>query len=742
MKFQVYKSATDNVGTPAEVEWEALAEAFKNHDRRAEKDGEAWAPIEVEGTRHDVNVKAITALVADLDHLPEAEAFRIAERLAASGLACIVYSTYSHAPPDNYSLRLVFKLSRSVLPSEWAEFREKAFAHLELPTDPKTKNPSRLYYSPACPPGGPEPIAEVSDGKAIDVDAILAIVSAPAPAPSPSPAPVDLDAARERLRSVTKKESKELARRILDGQSLAPQGDRDNTVNRAASLLATATRLPVEAAEHLVFASILAMPTAPEGVDYWLGKFRYSYERAAARRAENDARRDALNQVVRDVLAPGAKPTGNEWAQALKYRTDKEGNPSILPTASNVGLILEHDEAWAGHVRFNALTLEVEVTGGPCADVPAAVRHISAANWLARSEYALNVPTNIVFEQLHDIARRHPIDPVRDYLESLVWDGTARIDRVLETYFKARVRTDDGRDLTPYVRAASSKFFISAVARTLQPGCKVDSLLILEGPQGSRKSTALAVLGGSWFTDQKINIGDKDSLMIVARFWMIELAELETFRLSEAETKKAFFSQRIDTFRPPYGKVTEDFPRRCVFVGTTNQNDYLTDLTGNRRYWPVQCEGDIDVEGLAAFRDQLWAEAVARYRAGESWWFDEASATIAAQQTEERVVGAAAWQEAIVAWWQSKAESARPKVVTTSEIATGALFLPLDRIDRATEIRIGRIMKTIGFEKSRRRVGGLPKWVFEPSEELRRLPQAIGGTVVQKVTDAKPTGST
>ena len=167
---------------------------------------------------------------------------------------------------------------------------------------------------------------------------------------------------------------------------------------------------------------------------------------------------------------------------------------------------------------------------------------------------------------------------------------------------------------------------------------KVDTVLILEGQQGLRKSSALAVLGGEWFCDTAIDIANKDSWALVGSKWIFELAEMQTVRGSrDVDALKGFITRREDVYRPPYGRVAVKSPRRAVFVGTTNAAEYLKhDPSGYRRFWPVDCGDRIDLEGLKRDRDQLWAEAVVRLKAGEQWWLTDSEAKLAEAQAEER----------------------------------------------------------------------------------------------------------
>ena len=212
------------------------------------------------------------------------------------------------------------------------------------------------------------------------------------------------------------------------------------------------------------------------------------------------------------------------------------------------------------------------------------------------------------------VAREITVHPVRDHLGALAWDGVPRIETWACRYL--------GAEDTAFNRSVGALWLISAVARIFRPGVKADHMLVLEGPQGARKSTALKILAGEdWFTDELPDLGSKDAAMHMQGVWIIEIAELDAIGKAEVSRIKAFLTRTTDRFRPPYGRYTIEVPRQCVFAGTVNPDTYLRDETGNRRFWPVRC-GTIDIDALARDRDQLWAEAVARFRAGAIWWLE------------------------------------------------------------------------------------------------------------------------
>lgn len=309
-------------------------------------------------------------------------------------------------------------------------------------------------------------------------------------------------------------------------------------------------------------------------------------------------------------------------------------------------------------------------------------------------------------------AAEHPYDPVRIYLESLrgEWDGIPRASRLAPFFL--------GAGETFYERQALQNLVVAAVARALHPGCKVDSLPVLEGPQGIGKSTAIKVLAGGdgFFTDEVPDLGSKDAAIQLQGPWFIELGELASLRRNEIETVKRFISATSDRYRAPYGRIAEDHPRRIVFVGTTNESEYLRDTTGNRRFWPVRVgvDGPIRVHELGEQRDQIWAEALVLFERGAPWW--EIDQRAHALETEARMV-TDPWDDAIHDY------VARRERVTIPEILEEALDVPAARQTQAESNRVARTLRRLGWERRQVRViddrtgEGVRRWVYEPPRE-------------------------
>lgn len=315
-----------------------------------------------------------------------------------------------------------------------------------------------------------------------------------------------------------------------------------------------------------------------------------------------------------------------------------------------------------------------------------------AAEWCQGQ--GLNVDSRQAAEAAESIAReRPPVQPVIDYLSSIEWDHVSRCDLWL---IRCLGVADD-----PIIREVSAKWLIAAVKRVFEPGCQSDYTLVLEGSQGLRKSTALRTLAGSeWFSDDISDIGSKDAAMQLQGKWIIELSELDAIRRArETSTTKSWLTRRDDNFRPPYGRRTQTFPRQNVFAATTNREDWGSDETGLRRFWPVKV-GEIDIEKLTDNRDQIWAEAVHRYCAGENTWLDRDSETAISHEQSKRQ-DSDSWEELILEWsdapafksGNSEPPRSRSGRVLVTEILEHCIGIPPKEWTPMARQRVTRVLK-------------------------------------------------
>lgn len=360
----------------------------------------------------------------------------------------------------------------------------------------------------------------------------------------------------------------------------------------------------------------------------------------------------------------------------------------------NAFLALQYDRKWEGVLGFNESAYRVEALAPPPWTTVKVVPYPwcdeddgRAAGWLQRE--GIMVSQAIAGTAVQMVAREHPFHPIRQYFESLEWDRVPRIDTWLPTYC--------GAPISEYTHAVGAKFLIGAVARVYKPGCKNDCCLVLEGRQGIMKSTALRVLADPWFTDHIADLGSKDSQMQIHGVLIVEVAELDAMSKSEASRVKAFMSTSTDRFRPPYGKHLINVPRESVFAGTVNDGiRYLKDETGARRFWPVRCT-QVDITKLRQDRDQLWAEAVARFKQEESWWLDSFALIDEAEEQQAARYDSDPWLEKIRAYIEGKPS------VSIVQILDHCIQKPTERQMQADKNRVGRCLRFL--EWTERRVG-------------------------------------
>jgi len=236
------------------------------------------------------------------------------------------------------------------------------------------------------------------------------------------------------------------------------------------------------------------------------------------------------------------------------------------------------------------------------------------------------------------------------------------------------------------------------------------------------KSTALKTLAEPWFTDEIAELGSKDAAMQTRGVWIIEIAELDSMSRADVSKTKGFISRTADRFRPPYGKRLIESPRQCVFAGSVNHSTYLRDETGGRRFWPVACTR-IFIEALARDRDQLWAEAVARYRAGERWWLDTAELTLAAEQEQADRYEGDAWEGPISTWIEGRDS------VSIEDI----LMMCLDKT------RVARCLRVLGWERHKAGPRTRREWRYRPRRVSQ--PPTVSPVVSQSAEESGSWGA-
>jgi predicted P-loop ATPase len=398
------------------------------------------------------------------------------------------------------------------------------------------------------------------------------------------------------------------------------------------------------------------------------------------------------------------------WIALL--RSDQRGR--IYPDLANVLIALTNEpvliEAFAFDEMLNETTVRSPLPPARAGAEGEETPHRLTDDDVGRLQEWLQhhgmprVGREIVGQAVEIRSRERRFHPVRDYLQKLEWDGKPR----LATWLKVYLGAEGGDD---YLATIGPMFLIAMVARIMDPGCKCDHMLVLEGEQGVMKSLACETLAGAaYFSDDIGDLASKDAKQHVIGKWLIEESELARFTRATTETLKSFLSRTTEKFRPPYGKSQIDVKRQCVIVGTTNRRDYNKDDTGARRIWPVSVAGRIAIEALKRDRDQLFAQAVERYRMGENWWPDPEieRLLIAPEQAERRAIDA--WEEPVFNYLAANVHLR----LSVLEVAVGALNIERSKFGTADQNRVKAAMSLAGWRKDPKRTERGYLWVYVP----------------------------
>lgn len=435
--------------------------------------------------------------------------------------------------------------------------------------------------------------------------------------------------------------------------------------------------------------------------------------------------RDGGQRAGQGANGDGGKPDQNDWQIALTRNRDFK----IEGTLHNIITIVENDERLSGLFWFNESSNQVLMRGK--APWPGSNREefvdtdsCELASWLQHPDrYGMRCGDDTVLKAVIAVARRNRRHPIREYLACLKWDGKPRIEQMLISMF--------GAADSKYSRQASMCFMVGAVSRVLwfdakNPalGAKVDFMLVLEGPQGKQKSTSLSELFGSyWFVETAESPNGKDFYQVIQGCWGVEIGEMDSFGKADVTAVKVAITRRTDKFRAPYERMPSSYRRECVFVGTTNDTEYLKDATGGRRFLPVRADGDVNVAKIIASRDQLWAEAVHYFKEGFKYWVlpDDAPAEQSARYMSD------SWEGRVEKWLEgkfgpdSKNAPARLKFeavqrmpwTTTDELLEFAIGLDPGKHTKADQMRMSNIMKRFGTAPIPGEDGIEDRWVHQ-----------------------------
>lgn len=546
--------------------------------------------------------------------------------------AAILHSTHKHCK-ENPRYRLILPLNREVTREEYTPIARKIAGDLNIELfDNTTFQPYRLMFWPSNPKDT-EYVFEHQEGPWIDPDEILESYIDWKDA---SLWPVS-EAHSAEVKSLTEKQEDPTEKRGIIGAFC-----RAYPIEEAIETFLTEeyvkTNLPNRytytkgstSAGLIVYENLFAY--SHHGTDPISGKLcnafdlvrihKYGNTDKSVKEIEEFIRKDpkVKNLIAEENIntarfdfAEDATEINVEWAKEMEI--DGRGNyKSIAP---NINLILANDDRLKNAFKYNEFDSKnyaVKNLPWRLINSPEPLKNVDYSGVRNYIESVYGITGNLkIDDSLILELERNKFNPVKDYLKSLTWDGTLRVDNLLIDYFGAEDNT--------YTREAIRKMLTGAVARIFQPGIKFDLVLTLVSEEGTGKSTFVNKLGKSWFSDTFITVHGKEAFEQIQGVWIVEMAELSGLKRAEVEAVKHFITKQEDTFRPAYHRVSETYKRQCVFFGTTNDRTFLRDQIGNRRFMPITVRAkyakksvftDLDEE-----IDQIWAEAVQVYKSGE-----------------------------------------------------------------------------------------------------------------------------
>lgn len=420
--------------------------------------------------------------------------------------------------------------------------------------------------------------------------------------------------------------------------------------------------------------------------------------------------KSVIKQQIKETIRAQKTDSGGDGWQALIQRN---GDGDALCNVANAVTYLRWAPELTGMVRFDLMMRAVYLahrvpgSGLGAAGNPQQDDDITEIqDWLQRNGLAL-IGRDVVQQAVNLVAREHAFHPAQDYLNGLVWKGELLLDTWLAKGLGAESQPE------PYLTRIGRMFMLSMVYRIMQPGCQCDYMIVLEGLQGETKTTACRIIAGNWFSNSMPDLHGHDEVRISMHMrgkWLIEIGELSSFKKSEMDKLKDFLTRREEQYTPKFARNEVFESRQCVFIGTTNEETYLKDSTGARRFWPVKI-GDIDLAWLERNRDQLFAEAMCAFRSGETYWpaKEFEARHIKAEQDDRFEVDA--WEDPILEWLAcpgtnigvSPSKPLPPVIMcTTKEIAAGALRIDVARQDMVTQKRIAGIMRRLEWKQRRK----------------------------------------
>lgn len=659
---------------------ETMAEylTLKKSEQDDRKDIGGFVAGSLSGSRRKAG--AVTGrdfITLDFDNIPPGQTEEILRRVEGLGCGYCIYSTRKHSPAAP-RLRILLPFDRTASADEYEPTARYMATLIGMEfSDPTTFEASRLMYWPSvC--ADAEYVFAFADKPMISVDGLLAAIDAQYGDWRDITKWPQVPGSENQYRKLATKQSDPLTKSGVVGAFC-----RTYDIYAAIDTFLAGIYSPVETMPGRF--TYLGGSTTGGAVVYDNGLFLYSHHatdpcsgrlvnsfdlvrlhkfgdqdyaadvktptnrlpsyQSMCELAANDVKvskqlaKERAESVINDFSGVAGDNHDNEnfdWTAELEIN---KKTLQIKATIDNVWLILENDPNLRGKFALNEFAGRGEVLGNLSCN-PSNNRRAWSDNdnqglyWYFEKTYHITGNGKIDGGlSLH--SELHKFNDVKKFLNSLKWDGQLRLDTMLVDYLGAKN--------TPYVRTVTRKAFTAAVARAMEPGCKYDTMLILAGPQGIGKSTLLDKMSKGWFNDSIRTFEGKEASELLQGVWLVEIGELDAFKKTDTERIKQFLSLRSDRFRAAYGRHVKDIPRCCVFFGTTNAYAFLIDKTGNRRFWPV----DVGIEkhskniwaNLDNEVDQIWAEAVMRWRLGEKLYLiGDAEADAQEEQEAHREV--------------------------------------------------------------------------------------------------------
>ncbi len=710
VKISVYPPPNSVTARPVQAEL-TLAELMSSLTEppcevASKLDAAAWSPIAYSGThRRAVEAVSVCALVYDLDDPEAIDWEELDELLAPDDWLYVIHKTFTDG-----CARLVLPLSEDCAPSDYAALREAVASKLQLVHDPACSDLARLFFVPSQPvgagrtagtSGGTNPIAPY--------DIVPRSLQTPETQPSaplaiPEPKAFNMGALQEEVKALKNFARREQLQSLLDGTLRIPPSQRESILHPLMGSLSHLRHAPPEEVAEALLRRVLSVRDgASTMLESWVEDALDSFQRGAARKALLDREAAEVESFFRQAS------DGDAWKSKLRLKHDSKGAVAGTKNSeANLLLILANDPEFRNRIRWNVLKNKIETPDGFLSKQPPESLDVPLAAWLQSSVYHCDTSAALAGSCLAHTALANPFDPVRQFLNALPeWDGVPRCDGLLLDYANAEGNPD-------WIRVVTRKFFIAAVARVMEPGCQVDSTLVLQGAQGGGKTSFVRVMGAGYHVETSLDLHNKDAVMTAAQNWLVELGELASLRKADVESVRNFLTRKEDQIRLPYGRTVQTMPRRCIFIGTTNSRQPLTDPEGSRRFWVVSV-GRVDTVGLARIRDQAWAEALHLYKTGSQWWLTQDESVTAANEASVYEVEDIVKTE--ILFWLDSTKN-RPGSLTAGEVASKILQRPLGTVSTQEVVAINRSMKNLGWEPCRKRVAGVQVRAFKvPAKE-------------------------